>query len=312
MVKFDSDTESAGFERRGALAALLGTAAVAASAGSAQAASHSNVRKVAPAASPVTATIASPALAGYAYRTVWYCDFLPLDPSSSARTFAGSGGMYAASVLEASIEIPAGATLRDAEWYVANSSGADATFYCAVWTPADGYIATFAPATVPSTGISPTATRVLTTSANWGPYPDGAKIILYAPTASNVLLNGVRLGFTGGGLEANIRTAPLKLYDSATTGGKYAAGETRTVTLAGVPAGTTAVILRVITTGSTAAGSVKVFPANQAEPDVGTGIIAVNAEGITEATIYVIANRQVKIRPSRAANVRLDLVGWYR
>ena len=306
------EAETDGLGRRGALAALLGTAAVAASAGSAQAGPSSNVKKVASAASPDSSTIASPALAGYAYRTAWYCDFLPLDPSAYARTFGGNGGMYAANVLEASIEIPAGALLRDAEWYVANSSGGSATFYCAIWTPTDGYITTFAPATVPSGSGSPTATRVVTTSANWGPYPDGSKIILYAPTASNILLNGVRLGFTGGGLEVNVRPSPVKVYDSVTTGGRYAANETRTVSIAGLVPGTSAAILRVITTTSTVSGSVKIWPANQAEPDVGAVTITASAEGIGEITVPMISSRQVKVKPSRAVHVRIDLAGWLR
>ncbi len=306
------EAETDGLGRRGALAALLGTAAVAASAGSAQAGPSSNVKSVASAASPVTSTIASPALSGYAYRTAWYFDFLPLDPSTIARTFSGTGGIYAAGVLEASIEIPAGALLRDVEWYVANSSGSSATFSCAIWTPANGYITTFAPASVPSSGGAPTATRVLTTSDNWGPYPDGSKIVLYAPTASNILLNGVRLGFTGGGLEVNVRPVPVKIYDSVTTGGKFAAAETRTISLAGISPGTTAAILRIITKTSTANGSIKVYPANQAEPDVGAATIIANAEGIGEITVPVIASRQIKLKPSRAAHVRVDLVGWLR
>ncbi|MDR4308127.1 hypothetical protein IHQ68_16020 [Chelatococcus sambhunathii] len=317
MVKFGCDTEATGLGRRGALAGLFAFAAAATMAGPAMAGPAPNVRRSAaarsPAASPDTDTIASPPTPGYAYRTLWYNDFLPLDPSANARTFGGAGGFYSDTGLQAAVEIPAGALLRSVEWFVANTSGSNMAFYAQIWTPTDAYITQVVTTIVPSSASStPTMTLGLTTSDNWGPYPEGSKIVLYAPTTPTCLLNGVRLGFTGGGLETNIRPAPLKLYDSATTGGKFAAGETRTITLPGVPAGTTAVILRIITTGSTAAGTVKVFPANQPEPDVGAADIGANTESVTEATIYMIANRQVKIRPSRAAHVRFDLVGWHR
>lgn len=313
--KFEDQPDRLG--RRGALAAIVGATAAATTVGStarAAPASDAGVRSsrstVSPTASPATATIASAPIPGYIYRTVALYDFTPFD-SSQARIWGGNG-VYSTSPLRASVEIPAGALLRDIEWYVSNTSGGARYFSCYLWTPASGYINLIWSTSVPSSsGL--TATRDVTTSSVWGPYPDGAKIFVDAPnTSSTCQVNGVRLGFSGGGLEANIRPSPVKIYDSTTTGGKFAAGETRTIALPGVPPGTTAAILRIITKESTAAGTVKVFPANQAEPDVGAGGIGANTESVSEATVYVIASRQVKVKPSRAAHIRFDLVGWLR
>ena len=316
MVELDSQKASASVGRRGALAGLF-TLAAAAMAGPAIAGQAPNIRRGAttrsPAGSPDTDTIASPPAPGFSYRTLWYNDFLPFDPSSQARIFGGAGGFYSDFILQAAVEIPAGALLRSVEWFVANTSGSNVAFYAQIWTPTDAYVTQVLTTIVPSSASpNPTSTLGLTTSDVWGPYPESSKIVLVAPTSSTCLLNGVRLGFSGGGLEANIRPSPVKIYDSTTTGGKFAAGETRTIALPGVPPGTTAVILRIVTSGSTAAGTVKVFPANQAEPDVGAGGIGANTESVSEATIYVIASRQVKVKPSRAAHIRFDLVGWLR
>lgn len=307
----DLELDSNEFGRRGALAALIGTAAVAATAGSVEAAPASNVRRVSSAGSPITATIASAPLPNYAYRTLLYIDFLPLDPSTSARTFGGSGGAYGATVLEASVEIPAGALLRDVEWYVANTSGSNATFYCALWTPADGFITLFAPTTVPS-GSDLTATRTVVASADYGPYPAGAKIVLYAPTSSTVLLNGVRLGFTEGGLQYYLRPVPVTIYDTTQAGGKFAAGEDRLVGMSGVSAGTAAAVLRVTAFASTSAGTVKIYPANVPAPAVNSIPIFANAESVGETTVLMPANLRIRIAVTRAVHIKLDLIGTMR
>lgn len=307
----EQEMESDGFGRRGALAALLGTTAVAATAGSVQAAPASNVRKMASAGSPITTTIASTPLPNYAYRTLSYLDFFPLDPSATARTFAGSGGAYAAGVMEGSVEIPAGALLRDVEWYVANTSGSSATFYCALWTPASGYIELFAPTIVPS-GSGLSATRTVVASADYGPYPAGAKLVMYAPTSSTILLNGVRLGFTGGGLEYYLRPIPVTIYDTTQAGGKFAAGEDRLVGMSGVSAGTAAAILRVTAFASTSAGTVKIYPANVPAPAVNSIPILANTESVGETTVLMPANLRIRIATSRAVHIKLDLIGTMR
>lgn len=315
----EHETEQTGLGRRGALAAILGTAAVATAATEGRAAPVSNVRGGALSArrfqaSPLNNTIASLPLPGRAYRTLWYLDFLPLNPMANERTFAGSGGAYSTVVMEASVEIPAGALLRDVEWYVANSSGGEVWFYCAVWTPADGFITLFAPTIVPTGAGALTATRTVIGSDAWGPYPDGAKIVLYAPTSATCLLNGVRLGFINGGLEYSISTVPVTVYNSAVAGGKFAANETRVVTLSTIANTTSAAVLRVSATESTTAGMVKIYPGNEVAPSANALSILPNAESVGEVTVAMATDRsrQLKIAVTKAVHIKLDLVGTLR
>src|SRR5690606_1052772 len=105
----------------GAVATLAAASGTATDAEAAPAAT--TVTASAPQASPVANTIASPPLNGRLYRYQQMFDF-SCESATAQRTWGGFG-VYSgntASLNWASVDIPAGALIRDIEWYVRNNS----------------------------------------------------------------------------------------------------------------------------------------------------------------------------------------------
>lgn len=263
--------------------------------------------------SPVGSTIAGAALSGYSYRHVMWTDFTPEGPASN-RAWGGYGAYAAnsASLLWASLEIPAGSLIRDIEWYVINTSAADVNLLGRIWRAGTGTLGTaISDLTVPPTdGL--VARRVIVPSDRYGPHPLGTKLALGIRTTvdGTVQINGARVGFTGNGA-VNMLPSPVRVYDSRETGGKLTSGVTRTITLPTsiVPPGTTAIIANITVVGPESNGLLKVYPGNAAEP--GTSVINYGAGQIlaNSQTVGISASRQIKIKAYGTTHFLVDVAG---
>ena len=218
--------------------------------------------------SPVDTSLGSAAQSGFTYRTVSMFDFTP-EASASPRAWGGYGTYTAnaASFLWASIEIPAGALIRDIEWYVRNGSTAPVTGLGRLWVAGQGNLfSTVADATI-AVSASTTRTRITVPVASRGPYPLSTKLNLgiNTPSDATVQVNGCRVGFSQGGGQLGLLPTPIRVYDSRTST-KLAAGETRTVTLPSslIQPGVAGIKANVIATATEAAGHLKLFSAASA------------------------------------------------
>lgn len=265
-------------------------------------------------ASAVTTTLGSAPVDGYVYRHATWSDFSP-ELSTSQRRWS-SGGAYAATTpsnLWASVEIPAGARVRDLEWYVTNTS-TPVTGYGRLWLPDSAQLVnTVLDTTIPSSA-SMTATRGVVPDDSSGPYPLGAKIYLgiYTTTDGKVAVNGVRVGFAQGAGATGLLPAPIRAYDSRNTGGKLAAGSTRTITLPSsiVSPGTSGVLVNVTAVNGEAGGYLKVYPANAPEPAASAMNFAGSGAAIANAiTVGVSSSRQIKVKTSAKVHVIIDVTG---
>ena len=138
--------------------------------------------------------------------------------SDAKKTWGGSG-VYSggtSTTMRATVEVPAGALVREVEYYIFNNSGSNVVPDSWLYTPGQGTIASIgATATVASTGTI-TANRVLPPSSI-GPYPLGSRLLLglSTPTTGTVQINGARVGFSEGGAASGLLDAPIRAYDSA-------------------------------------------------------------------------------------------------
>jgi len=262
--------------------------------------------------SPVSSTLASAPISGYTYRHVSMFDFDAEIPTAPRRW--GGYGVYTegGNALNASVEIPAGARIRDVEWYAYNNSGAPVSALARLWVPGTGTLYnTVVDASIPS-GTAVTRTRVVAPAASYGPYPVGCKLYLVFNSEDNLRqVNGARVGFDQGAGMAGLLPTPVRVYDSHTTGGILAAGSTRTITLpAGVVVpGTTGVLANITAVGATAAGYLKVYPGHGAVPAASALNYPVGGAIANAMTVGVSASRQIKIYASKAVHVIVDVTG---
>jgi hypothetical protein len=280
------------------------------SAGDGVAFGPSNV--VEPQTSPVTTTIASAPNSGYVYRNVCMYDFLPFDPSA-LKTWGGfgiySGGT--STTLRATVEIPAGALVRDVEYYVYNNSGSAVFPDAWVYVPGVGTIASVgAVATVPSTG---SITANLATVSQSGPYPFGARLLVgvSTPSSGTVQINGARVGFTQGSGAAGLLATPVRAYDSRDADGKIPAGGTRTITLPAsvVGPGTAGVIANITAVDGDAIGFMKVWAADSAEPAASAINFPASGPIANAMVVGVSSARKIKVKANVAVNVIVDITG---
>lgn len=265
--------------------------------------------------SPIITTIASAPVSGWTYRVASMYDFFPFY-AASQRTWGGNG-MYTAATggpLRASVEIPAGALVRDVEFYVYNSSATTTYGQAYLYTPGSGTIAGVGGSAAVPPGSAIQAARAVITSSYWGPYPMGSRLILDVDTPADrsVQVNGVRVGFSGGAGSTGLLGAPIRAYDSRSSGGKFAADSTRTITLPSsvIAAGVSGAVLNVTALSAASGGYLKVFSAAVSEPSAS----ALNYRGDGSATangmVVAVSNLgQIKIKASSAVQVIVDVTG---
>lgn len=259
----------------------------------------------------VTASIGSAPISGYTYRVACMYDFRPFSPNGQVTW--GGYGVYTAgatSALRAIFDVPPGVLIRDFEWYVYNSSGASVNGDLLLFTAGSGALAILSSVTIPSTG-STSAVRLAVPSQQQGPFAVGSKLLasVTTPTNSTVQVNAVRLGFSQGQAAAGLLPTPVRAYDSRVTGGKLAAGSTRTVTLPAsiVVPGVTGVLVNITATGGRG-GFLKVYPGNASAPSAST--INFGTASIANAiAVGVSGSRQIKVYASSAVHVIVDITG---
>lgn len=264
-----------------------------------------------PQASPVASTIASPRRNYLVYRTIGEFD-ISVESSSAERQFGGRGvhSVGAQTSLWASVDVPAGVQIKDVEFYVTNTTGSTVYGALWLWTADSGYFS-YQLASIPvPTSSSQQAVLVDVASENNGPYPTGTKLFLtiYTPVNATVQWNGARVGMLGGGA-LSLRRAPARAYDSRTET-KFAAGETRTITIGEqvARAGTVGMFAQVAVLSPSSAGYIQVWPATDERPAAGE-----LRHPATSATFSVTCplptSRKVKIYSQRAAHILVDLCG---
>ncbi|ACQ79039.1 hypothetical protein Bcav_0778 [Beutenbergia cavernae DSM 12333] len=268
-----------------------------------------------PLASPITSTIASAPQNGYSYAVASMFDFTPESPTSQ-RAWGGVG-VYTANapgMLWASVDIPAGALVRDIEWYVRNTSGATVHALARLWAAGTGNLfATLRDIVIP-TGSAITATRGSVPSAAYGPYPTATKLNLglFTPVDGSVQVNGVRVGMTRGGSSTGLLASPVRIYDSRRSGGRFAAGSTRTLTVpvSVAASGVTGILANLTAIGGTGSGHLRVYPASSPLPPTaavtyrGDGSASENAQPIGISTA-----RQFKVYASAPVHLIVDVIG---
>jgi hypothetical protein len=107
-------------------------------------------------------------------------------------------------------------------------------------------------------------------------------------------------------------SAPFRAYDSRVSGGKLAAGATRTVTLPSsiVVPGTSGVIVNLTAVNGEANGYLKLFSAAAAEPISSALNFSSNGAAIANGLIVAVSSgRQINIKASRSVHFIVDVTG---
>lgn len=262
-------------------------------------------------ASPVTSSLGSAPQHGFTYKTVSMFDFTP-EGSTAQRTWGGFGTYTATSAtnLWASVEIPPGSLVRDIEWYVRNNSASPVDALGRLWVAGTGTLyAVVADVSIAVSG-SISRTRVVVPTASRGPYPLSTRLALglFTPSDGLVQVNGCRVGFSQGGAQLGLLPTPIRVYDSR-SGAKFAAGETRTITLPStlIQPGVAGIKANVIATATEASGHLKVFSAASALPSASSVNYATADTIVNELTTTVSAARQIKVYSSKKAHVVIDV-----
>ena len=264
-------------------------------------------------ATPVVPVIGSSAISGYSYRMLSLFDFYPELPTAS-RAF-GAFGCYGTSStgLWASIDIPAGACVRDIEWYAYNTSGSTTYGFARIWIAGTGDFRTsVGDVNIPS-GAGVRTFRAEVPSSAQGPFPLGCKLMLGFGSyhGASTQINGVRVGLSNGGGTAGLLPAPVRAYDSRAAGGRLSAGSTRTITLPSsvCPVGTSALIVNVIAVAAERSGYLKMWPGHVASTDT-SAVSYPRGTNIANAQVVgVSSSRQIKLRSSARIDVVIDVIG---
>jgi hypothetical protein len=265
--------------------------------------------------SPITTTIASAPLSGYTYRTVSMYDFEPFY-AASQKTWGGSG-VYAAGTggpLRATLETPPGALVRDVEYYVYNNSGSPVFPDTYLYVAGTGALSSIGASPSVASSTSITATRAVVPAATYGPYPLASRLLvsLTTPTDGTVQINGARVGFTLGSGDIGLLGTPYRAYDSRVTGGKLAAGGTRTVTLPSsiVVPGTSGVIVNLAAVDGEANGYLKLYSAAAAEPTSSALNFSGSGAAIANGLIVAVSSgRQINVKANKPVHFIIDVTG---
>jgi hypothetical protein len=261
---------------------------------------------------PVTSTLATAPRPGYDYRHVSWLDFQP-ESGPATRVYGGRGAYSSGTspYMWATVEIPAGAILRDLEWYVYNDSGATVTGLGRLWAAGTGTLFSTVGDVSVGSGSATQRVRIEVPAATRGPHPTGVKLALglnTAGTAGTVQINGVRVGLTGGESTVALLPKAVEILDA-----KFNNGQVRTLVLppALVPVGATGVLLNVTATKGDGAGTVTVYSPSGGKPGP---TLSYPRKGLSVANaiaVPVSSQRNVAIKVTRKARVRLDLIGSF-
>ncbi len=261
-------------------------------------------------ATTVTSTIASAPVSGWTYRFASFFDFST--EGTGVRSWGGYGTYSTTSdYLWTSVDVPAGALVRDIEWYVYNASGSTYTCLNRLWEAGNGSLFTSLGDTQVPSGTGIRAVRTVVPSSTYGPYPNGIKVTLglATPSSGSVQVNGVRVGMSNAGSLGTL-AKPIRVYSTRAGGGKLRKGKTRTITLppSTISPGVGAVLLHIRVDGVKKPGTLTVWPGDGARPGQTIGY-AKNDAIIEALTVGISSARQLKLSSSQNAHVAVDLVG---
>jgi hypothetical protein len=127
------------------------------------------------------------------------------------------------------------------------------------------------------------------------------------PNDGTVAINGVRVGFENGGGELGLRKEPANVFDSRTDGGKFTAGEIRTITLPAslIAPGTVGILANVQTINAAGNGFLRIFPEGATPPSrtlyYGTAPVA------GSVTIAMRTHRKIQVFASVPVHVLIDV-----
>ena len=263
----------------------------------------------------IASTLASAPVSGYVYRHLDFFDFTPEHPDSQ-RTWSPAGVFVngPTSPLWGSLEIPPGARVAEIEWYYYNPSAVALFGRARLWGAGlSGLANTVLDLQLP-TNSALGARRAFVQLVNSGPFGPGVKLALGFDSGGKAYLNGVRVGFSGGGGMTGLLRDPIRVYDSRTVAaGKLTANEIRPLTLptSVMQPGMTGVVINLTAVGATNGGNLKVYPANAILPPA---VSSINFSGSGAAIangllVGVSAAGQVKVQASQAVHVIVDLAG---
>jgi hypothetical protein len=290
---------------------VLGAAPSAEAAPGGGASGQSGVR---PFATTEPTPIGSAPVTGYAYRFRSFFDFTPETPTDT-RAWGGYGTYTTAGgALWTSIDLEPGTRVRDIEWYIYNTSADTVSALGRVWSAGTGTLYT----PVVDVSVPPntrtTAVRGVATSANYGPFPLGSRLLLgvfTTDTTGKVQVNGVRVGFDTANAGIGVLPSSVRAYDTRSLSDPFGAGATRTITLPSdtVHKGATAVLVKLTVFNAAADGYLQAWATGQPQ----TTMSAVNfpAHVTTGNTILLAVsnNRQITVRSSAIADVTVDIMG---
>lgn len=140
------------------------------------------------------ARIGSDAISGYSYLHRSWHDFYPFDLGSRSWSPEGVYAQGPDQWLTSTADLPAGAMLRDVEWYLTSPDAVRA--YVQLWNSGSAFIQTLNGATFPPGDTAARAFRQVIPAENGGPFALGSKLVLNIPTGPRTRLIGARIGFT--------------------------------------------------------------------------------------------------------------------
>lgn len=255
-------------------------------------------------------------VSGYVYRSVSWADFTP-ESWALGRAYGGHGAHTAAGAgtLWATLDLPAGAVVREIEWYASNASGASVTLYGRRWRAGEAsYAWGLADDSLSTAAAGVRARRVFVSVQNQIPFAAGTKIALgFASNGtSNTQVAGARVGFTGGGA-VTMREVPYRAYDSRDADkGILPGGSTRILTLPGfaAPSGTSAVIINLTALGAAANGYLRAYAAGAAAPPTSSINFAAQSSAIANGLLVGVSSaRQLAVYASATTHFLIDVLG---
>jgi hypothetical protein len=262
---------------------------------------------------PSSPRIGSAAIGGYTYIHRSFSDFYPVYGGAITWTPYGVWGSSSNSELVATCDLPPGAFVRDIEWYF--SSTVTGTLGGAwLWTTGSASFTPIALTSVTGTASAGLrAQRTVVPSGTYGPYANGARLMLDVYTNANRVINGVRVGYTQMPAGAVMLAAPLRVYDSR-SGAKIGNGQTRIHSLASwIPAGATAAIVNMHITSGEHSGGLAVYNTGSSLP-AGHSLYWSGLTTAHEMHVKLPSDRKIKVTARGVTGFKthymIDVVGY--
>ena len=311
-----ADEHNEHLTRRGLLAglgALGGGAVLGATAGSGTASAE-------PEPSPLTdgsprfvvsdvTPLGSPPQGGVTYTYANFHDFV----AESGTRLIGGYGAYG-DLLWATLALPAGAIVRDVEWYTINQSGAGRSAYIRLWAAGISGVGQILNMTIPQSAAMTATYRSLPTTLN-GPFPLGTKLMVgvHVPTSA-AQVHGIRVGYSPGPLRPTLLPTPIRVYDSRSVNGPIAPNGTRNISLAAaIPVGAVGALINLSVTNTNGSGTLRVGKGGDTPVATSLQWSRTGDRVTTSTTTQVSGNREIavlSVSSTGTTQLLVDVVGY--